>query len=190
VGFRLKPFEKGLVLCIDPGLRCCGVALYHPAGYLLRAGLPQSPIAASTGIRGVPAWNAMGLAVREWYFAKTALGSEGLRLTKVLIEEQRIDGRTPNPDDMLQVNGVAGACSVLFPDAGKPKGFWPETWKGSIPKADMTARIIARMEESPDERARIELEGIPKNLQHNIYDGIGIGLYHFVRLDARKVIHR
>jgi len=196
--FKLPPKETGLVLCVDPGLRCCGVAIFSPSGRLLRAGLPQSSIAARTGIRGARAWAAMAKEVEHWLdVASWRESADNLHFggwpTKLIVEEQRIDQRTPNADDMLQVNGTAGAIAGIYA-ASLPSpvvvGVWPETWKGSIPKADMTARIASRMRESPEEDRRIEYEGVPMGLRHNILDAVGIGLYHWDRLKAQKTIHR
>lgn len=180
-GPRPLPVEQGTVLCVDPGLRLCGVALFDSRGTLVRAGLVTSKLPSKTHIRGAQAWKASADEVRAWV--------GGCPLAKVIVEEQRIDGRTPNADDMLQVNGVAGACTELFPGA-PVQGYWPETWKGSLPKADCTARIIDRINEDPVEGARVERTGVQESLQHNIYDAVGLGLFHWNRLLPRRIIHR
>lgn len=170
-----------LVLCIDPGLRACGVALFDTDGRLRRAGLPQNAIRKERGPR---AWNGMAQAVWAWY--------EGLRIgydpDHVRVEGQVVDSRTPNANDMLEVSGVAGACAALWLDSQISSPGAPENWKSSIDKKAMTERIRGRILESPAEWAN--LDNVPESLRHNMFDAVGIGLKYFGRLEPRKVIAR
>lgn len=173
--------ETGLMLCIDPGLRACGCALFAGrTGILLHAGLPQNPIKRE---RGPVAWHGMARAVLCWYVS-TACSAP----THVRIEGQVVDSRTPNANDMLEVSGVAGACAALWLDAKVSSPGAPEHWKSSIDKKAMTARIQSRLDESPDELGR--LDPVSADLRHNMLDAVGIGLKHFGRLEPRKVIAR
>lgn len=177
------------LLCIDPGLRDVGLAVFSPLGRLLRAGLARSSCKAPT--RGPVAWQAAAMAAKAWYYKKDALGERGAfgDPFALIVEGQMINfERTKDPNDVLQCNGAAGAMTMIFPDVPVIGVERPENWKGSIPKADMTARIQSRLSESPEELARVE--PCAASLQHNILDAVGIGLWYFGRLQARRVIAR
>lgn len=187
--FPLEPGTKPL-LCIDPGLRCVGMAVFSPSGRLLRAGLARSCV--KSPIRGAPAWRGAAQAAQVWYeyMPDDTPGAVPpmVRPQLVVVEEQKINfGRTKNPDDLLQCNGAAGAISMAFADC-LIQGVIPENWKGSIPKEDMTARIQSRLEERPEELRCVE--SCPTGLRHNILDAVGIGLWFFGRLAPRRVIAR
>ena len=176
------------ILAIDPGLRVNGMAIFSPTGRLLRAGLATST--CKPPVRGPIAWQASAKAAKNWYYSKD---SEGERVfgdpAFVLVEGQMINfERTRDPNDVLQCNGSAGALTMVFPDATLINIERPEHWKGSLPKATMTERIKQRIESSPEEFRRIE--PCVASLYHNVLDAIGIGLWHFGRLQARKVIAR
>ena len=106
-----------------------------------------------------------------------ALGQVSIDVDVLVVEQQIIAyGRTKNPADMLEVNGVAGALVGAI-TAGEYHGYLPSSWKGSTKKEVFTARIEAQI--TVVERAVIE--PCPASLKHNLLDAIGLGKYHLSR---------
>lgn len=73
-----------------------------------------------------------------------------------------------DPEDLLQLAAVVGA---IGPDVI----YRPYEWKGQTPKVISIARTQAAL--TDEERARVRL---PRNKKHqlDVWDAVGIGLYH------------
>ncbi len=158
------------LICVDPGLRGCGVAEFE--GYdLKRAAYVKNPV--ETG-RGYAAHQAMGTAVGLWR------GSP----TKALIEHPRIYPSAAQQkgdlNDLLDVVAVGAAIAAYIPNVVT---VFPADWKGNVPKDAMTERI--RRAITDEERARIEK--CPANLMHNVLDAIGIGLWKLGRINKKGI---
>lgn len=149
---------------IDPGLRGCGVAQFDH-GRLSWACYIRNPMTEGRG----PTAHAK-VAHEVWLFCPTA---------HLIIEFPRIYPHGPrdrrsDPNDLLDVAGVAGACAALYEHI---TWVFPQQWKGQVPKEVMNARVMKRL--SPEELAAVKSVGA---LDHNTYDAIGIGLHHLGRL--------
>ena len=160
------------LLCVDPGLRGCGVAEFE--GYdLKRAAYVKNPV--ETG-RGYDAHRALAVAVNMW--------SPWQSSVKALIEHPRVYPGSAQQkgdlNDLLDVVAVGAAIGVYFP---KPVTVFPSDWKGNVPKDVMTERI--RRAITDEERARIEK--CPANLMHNVLDAIGIGLWKLGRINKKGI---
>lgn len=81
----------------------------------------------------------------------------------------------------LQMIGATVAGRVLSMDGSLVYARAPE-WKGQVPKEIMRERIFAALDNLEKLRLEVALEKVPKSLQHNVYDAIGIGLWFFSRL--------
>ncbi len=97
----------------------------------------------------------------------------------VVVERPQVDGRTRKIklQDVLDLSYAAGAAG----GAGAVKVF-PRDWKGNVPKKVMARRIDRSLD--PAERRVLAacLVDVPKDLQHNVWDAVGIGLWHLGRL--------
>lgn len=180
-----------ILVTVDPGLRNSGVAIWAPGGNMLAATLART----SGKARGSYAFAAMGAAVFHATedMLRTALNvSVEDVVLDLLIEDQQINyHRTKNPNDVLQVTGVAGAVAGYFEakDAAESiTSVLPEKWKRSVDKDAMTEmirrRLIARGE------LRLVDSKVPPSLLHNTLDACGIGLWKFGQLEARHIVHR
>lgn len=158
-----------MILCIDPGLRGVGIAHFNNKGELQSAAYVHSPKREG---RGYLAQNAAADAAWKWW------GFTPPELT--LIEHPRVYPGMPDVDlnDLLDVAGVGASCALLF---GNPRTVFPSEWKGNVKKDVMTERIRGKLD--PLEFGRIE--GGPKHLMHNALDAVGIGLWHFKRLNQK-----
>ena len=172
-----------MLVTIDPGIRHVGVALF--AGELLiRAALVRSPCTRGNGAAEclAVAWEVAAWVSR----AEAGVDHVGVEWPRIYtVEKSKGD-----PNDLLALVGVGTAIGALLavdhellPDA--VTSVHPDEWKGQVPKATMTRRILDRL--SPAERALIEDAG---TLTHNVVDAVGIGLHTLGRLERRRVIAR
>jgi hypothetical protein len=163
-----------ILLCIDPGLRGCGCAMFAD-GALVRATYVPSP---EQSARGPAAWLAMAMAVVDWHGHPT-------NPSELLLEVMRIyprsDQQKGDPNDLLELNGVQGAIAAFFV-ADRTVGYFPHDWKGSIPKGKLAKRIRIALTEN--ERNNIISVGAK---DHNTIDAIGIGLHRLGRLNRRVI---
>lgn len=164
-----------MILCVDPGLRNCGVALFNNDGTLLRAGLARN---GETKERGPQAWAMMAEQVCSLAHLSTRT------LLRAILEVPQVYAGAKaigDPADLLELAGVDGAIAALL---GVPcEGISPRAWKGQVDPDVMTARIESKL--APVELARIS--PCPASLRHNVIDAVGIGLHRFGRLGVPTI---
>lgn len=167
--------NSGLI-CIDPGLRGCGVA-YFEGNKLVSADYVKNPVAG----RGYAAHSALGWRVAAW------LGPYGTTMGALaLIEHPRVYPGAPNKDlndllDVVAVGAAVGSC-LQTTNAHSPVTVYPSEWKGTVKKAVMTARIKAAL--TTDE---LKVCGFTnKSDDSDLLDAVGIGLWRLGRLNKRN----
>lgn len=162
-----------MIFTVDPGLRGCGCAAWTTEGELVSAEyVPGSkePDASINLVVGVAAH-----AVLCWMKSTQAMHT----IEKIVIERQQTyQGRASRGDtnDLLDVSLVVGCILGELPMATLVR---PAEWKGQTPKRVTEARAKDKL--SAEERARVHLPGRDKKLASNVWDAIGIGLWHFRR---------
>jgi hypothetical protein len=157
-----------MLACIDPGKKLCGVALFSDRGYLLRAELVRANDVVS-----------LADAVAD------------------VVKKNRIENRLALAYEMPQVYmSDPGKAKSLFPlaltdgavaHALRPSEiieYKPHDWKGSVDPDVMTKKIQTRWMTAADHKAVVMPSA--KSLAHNIFDAIGIGIYHLRRLGVRQ----
>jgi len=166
------------LLCMDAGLRGCGVAQFQ-SGRLARA--EYIPNTARTE-RGAGAHSEMAVEVLKWVAHFYAGGGFWV------VEFPRIypvEKQVGDQNDLLEVAGVASAVTsairTKWPTT-KLKSVLPRDWKGTVKKEVMTERILSKLAES--ETAVIVCR--EPSLRHNVIDGVGIGLAQLGRLNERR----
>lgn len=75
--------------------------------------------------------------------------------------------------------GLGEALQAVSPIATR-KLVPARTWKGTVPKAQMTARIRARL--TPEEAAMLAALQVIKSKEHNVLDAIGLWMWSIGRL--------
>lgn len=98
--------------------------------------------------------------------------------------ERRID-----VNDLLDLSVVVGEIREHFRRLCKVEFVWPRTWKGTVPKEVMSQRIyealtadeIARLPKRAVRRGRPH-KGNAKDVDHNILDAVGLGLWKLGRM--------
>ena len=144
----------------DPALRTTGVAVFVD-GVLVDA---YAVRVAGRG-RGPSVWGEVSATV----WASLPQGPVDL----VAIEAQAVYPHAKaDPNDLLQVAGVAGGLAALARQAGATVvHFDPAEWKGQVPKDVMAARAKAKL-------ASVELAAIRPQSTLDTWDAIGIGLHY------------
>ena len=148
-----------MILCIDPGSKKAGVALFEDSGTLMTAWLAEGDDWRDTAddvMRQLPV--------------------SAVKVRHVVIEKMQIYEGTPTAqaNACILLSLMAGRVTGMF-GASKTHEYLPKTWKGQVPKAIHHKRIEQKL--TMFEFARIEF---PKTKlgHHDIWDAIGIGLYH------------
>lgn len=151
-------------VAIDPGLRGCGVAVFDHRNELKWATYVANTERTS---KGPTAWHAMGYEVQKRVSEHD----------QAYFEVPRIYPGMPktDPNDLIDLAGVLGAITGYLVSA--PTWCYPADWKGQVPKAMMTKRILKHLGE-------IEIQRIASvgALDHNTIDAIGIGLFNLKRM--------
>ena len=150
------------LVAFDPALRTTGVGVFVD-GVLVDA---YAVRVAGKG-RGPSVWGEVSATV----WASLPPGP----VDRVVIEAQVVYPHAKaDPNDILQVAGVAGGLAALARRAGADVVHVdPAAWKGQVPKEVMAARAKARL--TPAEMTSIR----PKSTL-DTWDAIGIGL-HYLR---------
>lgn len=175
-----------IVLSVDPGLRKCGCAVFVD-GRLHAAGLVH-------GDEGGPAGSSMDRARERatvlrrmveavaWWASASAPGPiQHLAIELPAVRDrrsQRAEKKGTDPKDIVHLAAIVGGISGRLPC---PATIWlPEEWKGQVPKEIHNARALARL--APEELAIIPRRPRAKDIDHNVIDGIAIGLHYAGRL--------
>jgi hypothetical protein len=151
-----------MILTIDPGSKKAGVALFEDNGYLMTA------------------WLAEGKDWRETADAVISkLPVNAVRVTAVAIEKMQIYDSTPlaHANDCITLSLMAGRVTGLFSGwvGDNTFAYLPHQWKGQTPKKIMIERIKSKL--TAEETKRVQLPKTKRG-HSDIWDAVGIGLYH------------
>lgn len=162
----------GNLVAIDPGIRGCGIAKFVH-GSLQRAGYIPNPSKKGNG----PA------EVRSMVYALFG----AVAIDEIAIEWPQVYStqRGSDPNDLLPLVGIGCGFAVQHPTAEVFR-YLPREWKASMPKGTAFEERILKI---LDETERDTITG-PPSLLHNVYDAVGIGLYHLGRFKPTRVIAR
>jgi Holliday junction resolvasome RuvABC endonuclease subunit len=166
-----------VILCIDPGLRGVGMAVFRDDGEVEAAQYVKNPVMTGRGYQAhvALARELMKHVIFDW------------NISYALVEHPRVYPGMPKTDlnDLLDVVAVGAAVTAqLWTRAIEVETVFPSEWKGNVPKPTMLQRIREKL--SADERARCVWTN--KSDNEDVLDAIGIGLWHHKRLN-KKVIH-
>lgn len=153
-----------MLVSIDPGVCDCGVALWE-----------NNELTAAWLARG-KFWDETSLIVKETITEH--VNTQALTGGIVVIERPKIYHQSKQKGDQADIISLAifvgSVVTRLFSLGLQPIFYEPHQWKGQTPKAITTSRTQAKL--SPEERRRVELPA--PSLQHNVWDAVGLGLYH------------
>jgi hypothetical protein len=173
-------------LFVDPGLRACGVAVFHE-GRLERAGLPLGvPVEVANMRRPSEretVLKSMALAVRAWsdyVIEETRPANLFIELPRVYPRGHHLAAtRGTDSNDLVDLAAVVGAIVCAFATCNTTIKF-PAEWKGTMPKHIMHERALVIL--TPEEKAVIPLAPRSKKPNHNTMDAVCMGLATFGRL--------
>lgn len=102
------------------------------------------------------------------------------KIVLVIEKPQVYQGRKSkgDPNDLIDLAVQAGfVVGRLRPS----KTVWPKpaTWKGQVPKEVVERRVLAILTEQ--EKELVGHADVRRSVRHNMYDAIGIGLWHLGR---------
>ena len=153
-----------LTLSVDPGLHGLGCGLWE-GGDLVAGWYLPGPSTGPT--RGPGRWRAV---------VEAGLVPVGVELTVHLVVEvmQIYPHMKGDPDDILEVQGVAGALSSARP-WGEVTGYTGRQWKNQVPQGVLAARVEAYL---TGRGWSDRLHPCPKDRRHDMLHGVGVGLHH------------
>lgn len=182
--------EGALVLCVDPGIRGSGVALFTLSagtGALTRASYVKNPVKQG---HHVEAALAMSRALAQWFEQHAGI----IRSAVTYVSEwprvytagkQSKDGHWRDPNDLPPLTAVQTATAALVRASLVCVTYEPREWKGTVDKTVMNRRVYERL--SIPETGCIDDAGA---LTHNVLDAVGLGLKYLGRLEPKKVFPR
>lgn len=176
-----------MILAVDPGIRGCGCAVFD-GGKLVKAA--YVPNLVEEGNRACEA-ASMAAGVERWFrglFDPAWFKLDALALEWPHIYAKRIrEGKTKeDPNDLLALCGVQASIATLLEEA-ETYSYLPAEWKGQMKKEPCHQRIADRLA-VPEQNVLILASDEAGSLSHNIWDAVGIGLFHLGRFDKKKVI--
>lgn len=168
-----------ILLSVDPGIGGCGCALWE-GPKLLRAAYVGNEVA--DGHKGDLYERARGMAqsVAHWVQEPEIIGHAVIELP------QTYGGRAAKGDtnDLIALATVCGALAATFAEAVL-SCVVPREWKGNTPKEVTSARVLEAFSDDEVAQSVISMPRA-KGLRHNVYDGIGIGLWWLKKQKVRK----
>ena len=161
---------RQVILTIDPGVRGCGIAVWHESGELLFASY----------VRGLQDPHAELHHVVQTMAQRIYETTRNTGITRLIIEyPQTYRGRASSGDtnDLIHVALVAGAILGSF--GVYHRLVLPSEWKGQTPKSATEARARERLGAFA---TRVDTT-CGKKLASNVWDAVGIGLWAFKQRD-------
>ena len=159
------------LVSIDPGVNDCGVAVWM-----------NQELLAATLIRSKKrGWLYLIEDTILWICNEVKVHVQQLVIEIPQVYTQHKQKGDPN--SLIKLAEVAGGLEYAFwdlfegPDITRLK---PHQWKGQTDKSVQTMRTMKKL--TAAEHKRVELPRA-KSLHHNIWDSVGIGLYHLRRYE-------
>lgn len=181
--------DNGVLLSIDPGIRGTGSALFRD-GKLIAAAYVKNPAKSGSGPRECATVAAQVFLWNHnlWLKKLGPIGPALYAVDQLAMEFPTTYGgraSTGNTNALFPLAAIDGALAALLPKA-ELTYYLPREWKSNMDPDAMIERIKSRL--SPEELTCVELPA--KSLQHNVWDGIGVGLHFLGRLTPKKIFAR
>lgn len=156
-----------LLVTVDPGLRACGVAVFR-AGVLTWAAAVRGP----TEGRGPELWREHGRRVSDALHRRGIFAERGVLLVETMKVYTGERGKA-DPDDLLELQGVASAVASVAPGWWPVEGVLTRDWNGQVPAAIRRTRTQEWVREQ-GWLDRVDLETTAR-FQQDVWSAIGIG---------------
>jgi hypothetical protein len=174
-----------MILCVDPGIRGAGVALFE-GETLFKAAYVRNP--HSSG-QGLVAQRAIAGAIIQWATllkGKVCFWTGGAAFVGEWPQVYTASKSKGDPNtSLLPLCGVIAHISGAE-DWDSRVEYKPREWKGTVDADVMTERIRSRL----SEKEKAALEPCAASLEHNMIDAVGLGLHHLGRLERKRVFAR
>jgi hypothetical protein len=156
-----------MLISLDPGVRMAGVAVFED-DELSSAWLATGSSCETT------AFSAFCEIEQRYPREVWESAHLAIEIPRVYTQNKLIG----DPNDLVAVAFMAGLFAGFMGHSVLVCTYYPHQWKGQVPKSIMTMRIEDSL--SDDEHKRVELPKA-KSYRHNVWDAVGIGLYHLRR---------
>ena len=164
-----------MLISVDPGKKHAAAAVWSSGGLLRGAVYVTGKGAVNTGDSLVE-----GL---ESYFPDNYVLEIAIECMQVYTP-----GKSKgDPNDLIQVAIMVGAFCGFIGAHSPPTIYPPADWKGQAPKGVMQERILEVLSIEERENLGKGLTG-HSTKDHNIYDAVGIGLFHLRRIGKFKKV--
>lgn len=169
------------LVSMDPGIRCCGVAVFKHDGTvprLARALIVRNPVKSGDDLNAV---RLMAKEVLATLRNETYYGYDFVSEWPQVYRAVRSKG---DPNDLMPLAGVVGF--VASASWGSVRRFLPAEWKGQMPKDVCEKRALSRLDAA--EQVVLAACAVPASLRHNVIDAVAIGLHAAGRLAPQKAM--
>lgn len=156
-----------LLVTVDPGLRACGVAVFRD-GVLTSAFAVRGP----ADVRGPRLWRSLGGDVCH-RLSKVALFAQQGHLLVETMQVHTTATSKGDPDDLLELQGVASAVVSKVPNWWSVEGVLTRDWNGQVPSAVRRERTQKWVTDN-GWTDRVDLNTTAR-FQQDIWSAIGIG---------------
>lgn len=150
-------------LGVDIGLHGLGCG-YFLGGVLVAGFYVPAPGGGPPFARGPGAWGALARELAGYPITVDVLVMETMQ---VYVHGQR------KADDLLELQGIAGALCGVYPDA-KMVGYLPRVWKGNTKPAILAERVFTRLGHRGGTGVILPH---PKRRFEDVMHGVGVGMY-------------
>lgn len=149
-----------MIVGVDPDTRALGWCVITNEGVLFKCGLVRAKNL-----------EAMLKVCCTW-------ANPTYRVCHLTVERPQLYGLKDraNPNKIGQLLTIGGRVSATYPKARLRMPF-PNDWKGQTPKTVHNARVISALDPVSLARLRAELHPLPKSLQHNVIDAVGLAYW-------------
>jgi len=162
-------------VAVDPGKWACGVAVFDSETL-------------------TDAWLSIRAKDQDWpVMVGNVIRRTSVLMTSALILELQkayAGGKQEaDPADLIQLAMIVGGFYYAGSASSNNRvlGYFPYEWKRQLNKEQIIERVKSRL--APGELSKAELTGA-KTKDHNIWEAIGLGLFHLGRFSPKRVIAR
>lgn len=170
------------LLSIDPGIRGCGVAVFENA-ILKEAAYIKNPAAAGNLTHEAA---TMAKEVVLWARLSGTIDELAVEWPRVYATQIRMGKSKADPNDLLPLAGVVTGVAVGLSPA-RARTYVPSDWKAQMKDEPTRHRTKTRLDKGELHTAEAAAK-IAGYLEHNLWDGVGIGLHHLGRFTRKRVI--
>lgn len=186
--------KSAWLLAVDPSIRSCGVALFC-GGTLAASGRIVAKKGEDSTSEIASRCLAIANDIHQWV-CEAVHPHTRPRMAVVTEWPQiyRAAKSKGNPNDLVALPGVGVAIAALVASDNEFRAYTPAEWCGQVEKTVLRGKrkVLPKDPRNSARGARIwerltEQERVLVQLQHDVFDAVGIGLKALGRYEPRRV---